>query len=129
MKYRSDRVRQEFVLDLHPMTRGVVLELDTWSQRAKIPEPYVVDVTRSPAENAAAGGSATSWHLLACAVDLRVTHYSEPEHAAVVAWLVGRCFGSTWELITKVHGTGPHVHLAYRDFGRRKNPPTGGPRV
>lgn len=127
MKYLSDRERQEFVLILHPATREAILELDAWSQREKLPEPVVVCIHRTEAENAAIGGSPRSWHLLSCAADLRTHHYSAPELAAVEAWVRARCFGSQWEVITQLHGTGPHIHLAYRDFARRRITTKGAP--
>lgn len=121
MKFRHPETVHEYALELHPRAHQVALDFESESLKRGWPEPTIVDIKRTPEQNAAAGGSPTSWHLLACAIDFSVRDYTPEQHAEVIAWFERRCEGSEWELITKPHGSGPHVHVSFRDFGRRRN--------
>lgn len=61
-----------------------------------------------------------SWHPRWTAVDVRNKNYPPPIREQVERWLATRCADvggrRPWELITEDHGTGPHWHIARRDF-------------
>jgi hypothetical protein len=61
-----------------------------------------------------------SWHPRWTAVDVRNKTYPLPIRVKAERWLEMRCADvggrRPWELITEDHGTGPHWHIARRDF-------------
>lgn len=93
-----------------------------FSEEQDLPPPLVTGFDRDPKfyEQNGLKVPAFSWHLVGCALDLRSIHYTEPQLKLVESWLTQHCTPShDWELITKLHGTGPHIHVAYRDRRRR----------
>lgn len=75
-----------------------------------------------------------SWHLHFAAVDLR-DRYAPVHRAKILYWLTERCprhardpktkklVKGPWEFIHKPHGTGPHFHIARRDYAWQKSHP------
>ena len=91
-----------------------------------------------------------SWHLVGTAIDIRTTesvtgtlrypervtpeeefvlcdHYqlcleghAPTRHDAIETWLKAKAKRPDWELVTELHGTGPHWHVARRDDSRRQ---------
>lgn len=117
MRYAAPELAHQFVVRLHAKARLVVQALDRWSEENELPTVIVTGVSRVPSFYP---DDRWSWHLVDCAVDLRNRHYSRDQLQRVEAWLRAKCASSEWELITKDHGTGPHIHLAYREFGLRR---------
>jgi hypothetical protein len=81
-----------------------------------------------------------SWHKPFCAVDIGTAQMSSESFDRARLWLLRRCSKPDWETVLEKHGTGPHIHLARRDFdwladfpgslrrslgrrGQTKNPP------
>lgn len=57
-----------------------------------------------------------SWHKPMAGVDLGLSMTSEFDRQVIGVFLRERCEKPMWELIVEPHGTGPHVHLARRDY-------------
>lgn len=57
-----------------------------------------------------------SWHKVWAAVDIRVHGIPNEVIALMKLWLKEHCISPMWEVITETHGTGPHIHLARKDF-------------
>lgn len=61
-----------------------------------------------------------TWHRRRTAVDIRTNTYPTDVVVAMRHWLEIRTRPNSdtkpWELITENHGTGPHIHIARRDF-------------
>lgn len=70
-----------------------------------------------------------TWHSIRCAGDLRTRIYSPVQLAHAVSWFQHRCQKPMWELVTKLHGTGPHIHIGRRDFRWRMEFSNNKPRV
>jgi hypothetical protein len=66
------------------------------------------------------GRSPRSWHRKTklCAADLRSKHYTAEQFDQFVKKLKDVCGNDSdlWELITKPHGTAPHIHIARCDM-------------
>lgn len=60
-----------------------------------------------------------SWHMVGCAVDLRIRHYSMSEFRHVMEFLGKRCTGPEWELLSH-DVTAPHIHVGRRDKSKRE---------
>lgn len=77
---------------------------------------------KTHAELVAMAEARFTWHWVAAASDLRTTaggHYTAAQLQRVVDWFRARCKAPQWELL--VHDvTGPHLHVARRDFGWRE---------
>jgi hypothetical protein len=54
-----------------------------------------------------------SWHLVNCAIDMRVKHYSETEADQVMEFIHKRCPAPKFEVL-KHDVTAPHIHLGVR---------------
>lgn len=65
-------------------------------------------------------GERPSWHRRRTAADVRTKSYPEDVVRAIRGWVDLRCQSKgdvqPWEVITEDHGTGPHLHLARRDW-------------
>lgn len=115
---------------LHRKCKQWLSRYALWSKWAGFPNPTLTDIMRTPEWYAANGLTPPrfSWHYVGCAMDLRVRNsrtgkaiLSPDEEASAKAWIVGESTPSSmWEIIFKDHGTGPHWHIAYRDFSLRK---------
>jgi len=115
MQFKHPHLANEYEKLLHPRTRELLNALTKWSAEQGLPAPLATCIVRNP--NDPLEGGKFGWHQAKTAVDLRCSHYSSDQQKAVVQWLEQMCQPrKEWELITKVHGTGPHYHVAYRDF-------------
>lgn len=115
--FAAPELAHQFHVRLHFKTRELTLALDRYCMVQQLPGPIVTAVSRDPSFYE---DHRFSWHLVDCAVDLRNRHYTPGQRDAVESWLAAKCASSEWELITHDHGTGPHIHVAYREFGLRK---------
>jgi hypothetical protein len=126
MKLDPYQLGPEFHHELHPDVRALVLALDAWCLKEGLPEVVVVGLSRTPERNAQVGGAANSYHLSGCAADLRNHHYEPHELARVETWLRSQCPPALFELITKPHGQGAHLHIARKDrLWRKENHDNG----
>lgn len=108
---------------LHPKVRAELEGLAEATAKFSYPPLTLTAISRSP-EFYAEHGLKTptwSWHYPDCAADIRVRDYSQEERKFCEDWLESRCGGSEWQLLAEDHGTGPHFHLAYKDFSRRRD--------
>lgn len=69
----------------------------------------------SPEQLRAAGLKLFSWHCRHTAADLSVRAYTADQQRRVWAWFSAECAGPRWELLLHTV-TGPHVHIARRDW-------------
>lgn len=113
IKFAEPKLEREF-RQLPEALRLVVRELDELCSENKWPAVTVTCVLRDPDKNAAVGGVERSLHLDGRAVDLRSREYNEKQLGSIDAWLRSRCPRKTYEVITKPHGTGPHIHLGLK---------------
>jgi len=61
-----------------------------------------------------------SWHLVACAVDIRNIHYTRTQLLEVLGYLkTGRALGP-WEILSHDVSNGNHIHVGVKDFAFRK---------
>lgn len=118
VRFKSPQGQKQFTEALHPATRDLVNEFDAWATKNGLPDTVVTSVVRTLAENRAIykGVDRFSWHLCRCAVDLRNHHYTPEQKKQAEAWLAVRCERPRWEFVPQDHGTGPHFHIAIRDF-------------
>lgn len=132
MKYLRPELELE-VQALHPKVRAKLDELEAWSRDEGLPEPVVTNVLRteddqerlylglylsrghSPDIAREKARARFSWHLVACAVDLRNRHYTPPQRKAVMQFLRQQCAPGEWELLEHDIGRGDHIHVAVRD--------------
>lgn len=122
MRFKSRELMGQFSTRLHPEAVRVAAALDSWLREQTWPRLEITAVSRDLpwyAENNLPT-PAFSWHLVDCAWDMRIKPYSPEQLTTIEAWLREHCPGPQWELVFFLHGTGPHYHVAYRDFGRRK---------
>lgn len=90
--------------------------LDIYCDENEMPGVVVTAVSRDPDFYPA---GRFSWHLVDCGVDIRTHHYSRDQLHRVEAWILTKCRSAGWEVITKQHGTGPHIHIAWKEKGLR----------
>lgn len=133
MKFSHPNLRDE-LKRAHPELRAALAELDSWSKANSLPEIVLTDVARTvkdqirlykksfkdkgytEAQAASLASKKFSWHLKLTAADIRTNIYSPKQLEKVIAHVNALYAGkSRYELITKLHGTGPHIHLAIRD--------------
>jgi hypothetical protein len=100
----------------------LVRAFEKFSEETGLPEPVGTSISRDVDfyEDEGLPVKKFSWHFVDCAIDLRVKHYTPDQLALVIGWFSEKCRSSEWELYHKNHGTGPHIHVAYREFGLRK---------
>jgi|GEM_PF-5620059 len=65
-----------------------------------------------------------SWHLVACAVDLRNRHYTAEQRKQVMAWLRTNRGQPQWEILEHDVGRGDHIHIGRRDPSWRNTFPS-----
>lgn len=65
----------------------------------------------------------SSWHKPFCAVDIGLSGWKPESVAVATEFLAGQCPKPMWEIISEPHGTGPHLHIARRDYGWLKDFP------
>lgn len=122
IQFASARIEEEWD-NLHPELRQIMDDFGHWSAANRLPIPVITCIKRTQEENHNIYGvQRFSWHLADIktgrvnAVDVRTKHYTTDQRAKVFAWFHEKCPDvKRFELITKVHGTGPHVHLAIRE--------------
>jgi hypothetical protein len=110
----------------HPDCREVAARFEAWSAETGLPEPCITAISRRPDFYALnkLPANENSWHLVDCAVDFRISQYTYEQLATAIRWfereLLGkkdtRTGGRLWEVVSKLHGTGPHIHIGRRDF-------------
>ncbi len=124
MKFKYPHLSLEFD-HCHPELRALALEFEEASRQNGWPEPEITSIFRTLDfyEKNDLKPNLNSWHLFKCAMDYSVREYTPEIRALVIRWWEERVlkegdsqFGKKWELITKLHGTGPHIHIARRDF-------------
>jgi hypothetical protein len=116
IRFKTPRVEKESKALIAGLW-SVLVDFDVWGETQGLPDPMVTCIHRTESENKAAGGVASSLHLAENpyrAMDLRSTHYDVPQLMKVDAWFRGRCLRALFEVITKPHGTGPHIHVGLR---------------
>jgi hypothetical protein len=123
VKFKMASGAHEFAVRLHFKTRELCKAFEKFSEQAGLPEPVITSISRDPDfyEDEGLPTKKFSWHYVNCAADLRVKHYSPTQLALVIGWFSEKCRSSEWELDHENHGTGPHVHVAYREFGLRRD--------
>lgn len=130
MKFKAPHLAQEFA-KLHPRTLDVVRRFDLFCQRVGLGHAVATAISRTRQfyTDNRLPQPLWSWHLVDCAIDLRNAHLSASERDTCEEWIRNECQGSEWDIYLKDHGTGPHFHIGFRDFARRKayeklHPPT-----
>lgn len=124
LRFRSQRLEDEFFgPEVHPIVRMIVLEA---AERALEEHGWLFDVTsclRTPAEDAALGGSGI--HVTGRAVDVSARSIPERLVSDMTAWANAR-----WEYdpvrpkltvcYSAPHGTGPHLHFQAHERTRHR---------
>jgi hypothetical protein len=118
MRYARPEQETELQRITHPELYALMVEFEKWSRENDLPEPKINGLGRTLSWYAKNGlkPNPHSWHLFDCAIDLDNTIYSLTQLAQVEMWLKARCQMPKYELIFKLHGTGPHIHIGRRDF-------------
>lgn len=111
----SERVEAELD-DLPPELRQLADDFGHWSAANRLPVPVVTCITRTKKENHDIYGyDRDSLHLDPRAMDWRTRHYTKHQLDAVIHYFETKCKDRRiWELVTKLHGTGPHIHVGLR---------------
>lgn len=122
MKFTKPELAHQFGVRLHHKTRELLKEFDRWATAQNLPETVVTAISRDPSfyEEHSLKPKKFSWHFVDCAADVRNRHYSPAQLQAVEAWFREKCRSSEWELVMTVHGTGPHIHVAWREYSLRR---------
>lgn len=111
-----------FCANAPPQLVSLLEQFIVFSREQALPDPLVTGFDREPAFYVQNGLKVPSfsWHLVRCAIDLRTHHYTDPQLKLVETWFQQKCRPThDWEVITELHGTGPHIHIGYRDRQRR----------
>jgi hypothetical protein len=123
--------------NVHKALKILADKFEKWSRWAKMPNPMVTALSRGGPEwytSRKLVPPKFSWHypmpvydeqlqvarFVVCAVDFRNVHYNNRQRTIINKWFGDQCPRGEWELITTDHGTGPHIHVAYRDFLLRR---------
>jgi hypothetical protein len=126
VKLKEPGLKKEFVEALHPKVAAMAVRFDTFCQGMGLGEAIVTCICRTPKFYVVNGLTSLkfSWHFVGCAVDLKSIHLTADGLRLCEAWFVEMCPSSEWEFKNHRPGdpgsTAPHLHLAYRDFGRRR---------
>jgi len=120
-KFKTSKLHQEYFLVPHRLME-LMSAFVLWSIEKEYPNPVVTCVSRGPRWYKRAGlkDRKFSWHFVNCAVDVRTFHYTPEQLGKVLRFFELACAEDEWELYAKQHGTGPHIHVAWRDTTRRK---------
>lgn len=131
MKFAGPGIALEYE-NAHPKTKALVEAVDSFCTESGFPEVVLTDVERVEdfyAQNNLKA-KAFSWHFacpgeksgttVVCGVDMRTKHWTDKQRHDVQSFVQTKCNSAEWEVITRDHGTGPHFHVAYRDFGARR---------
>ncbi len=120
IEFANSRIEDEWDT-LHPKLQQLLEDFGHWSASQGLITPVVTCLLRTKQENRKIyGKDRFSWHLLQKdgtihAADIRTKHYTKEQSDKVIGWFLKSCMDTdTWELITKVHGTGPHIHVGVR---------------
>ncbi len=95
------------------LLRQELYDFEAWSRENSIRPPCVTCIRREPDANATVGGVKTSLHLQGRAFDLRTIHYDVASLRLVNAYWQSRKRPGL-EVITALHGNGPHVHVGLK---------------
>ena len=112
---KTPRVEEE--LDLLPAElRALLDDFGHWSMSNRLPMTVVTCIKRTPKENRDIYGyDRDSLHLDARALDLRTRQYTKTQLDDVIRFFETKCRDrKIWELVTRLHGTGPHIHVGLR---------------
>jgi len=139
LHFARKEMEEEFFINLIAPTRQLILNLALFSKESGLPKPVVTGLSRTREwyEQRHLPPLPFSWHYrvpdpaftnpetkevrwFTCAADLRIIHYKDDQLGTVTEWLKLRCPDSRWEVITKLHGTGPHIHVAFKDYRLRR---------
>lgn len=126
MEFASKRIEAEFDGDTHPDLKRMLGEIDRYIQSAYQKPCFVTCLRRTQEENTKAGGVRGSWHLFGCGADIRTRHLLDHERRRLENHcheLIDRDGRERWEIVTKLHGTGAHIHIARRDAAWRDKSP------
>lgn len=92
----------------------LVYRFADWSARKGLEDPIITCVGRTLEENKAVGGHPNSCHLWnpkPRAVDFRNHHYPTWQLELVEAWWRDVAKPPRFDVVTKAHGTAPHLHV------------------
>lgn len=132
IRFARPELKQEFERALHPILRELSIKFGNWSVANGLPPPTATDISRAIKfyDENGLPTIPTSWHLVDAAIDWRIRDYTVPQLKQVIAWWEAELNWKDesakpaaqrhWEFITKVHGTGPHLHVAIRDAAWRR---------
>ena len=112
---KSQRIEEE--LDILPAAlRDLLEDFGHWSAANRLPVPVVTCIVRTPKENRDIYGyDRDSLHLAGRALDLRTRHYTKQQLDDAIRYFETKCKDrKVWELVTKLHGSGPHIHVGLR---------------
>jgi hypothetical protein len=141
MFFKFANLEMEYLASLHPKVKAKLEGLDKWLKDKGYPELVVTHVLRSPdfqentywkriksqssgklsdVEAKAKARAKFSWHLVGCAADLRNSTYTAIQLRTIMAKLKENTNLSEYEILSHDVGRGEHLHIGYRDYGRRK---------
>lgn len=112
IQFKTERCELEWQ-EVPSELQAAIAWFDGVAEALGAPPTIVTCVGRTVRENDAAGGVKTSLHLMKRAVDVRNNHY-DPAVCDVLARTASLLKHKGFEVVTKVHGTGPHFHFGLR---------------
>jgi hypothetical protein len=112
---KSKRIEDEIDILPAPL-RDLLEDFGHWSSANRLPVPVVTCIQRTAKENRDIYGyDRDSLHLAGRAFDLRTRHYTKAQLDDVIRFFETKCKDrAIWELVTRLHGTGPHIHVGLR---------------
>lgn len=144
IEFARAELEKEFYFNLVANARELALRFAQFSKDNGLPTPVLTALSREPGfyEKNGLTRKLFSWHYrihdpafknedgttrwFTCGMDWRNIGGATPLYRAdqlqtVNEWWKDHCKPSAqWELITKTHGTGPHIHVAFRDYRLRR---------
>lgn len=112
IQFKTERCELEWQ-EVPSELQAAIAWFDNVAEALGAPPTVVTCVGRTVRENDAAGGVKTSLHLTKRAVDVRNTHY-DPAIRNALALVANLLKAKGFEVVTKVHGTGPHFHFGLK---------------
>lgn len=111
----SERIYLEVIARLSKGGKLSTVDLAQWEQLKDL----------SPVGRKMWAQRRASWHKAWTSVDVGLAGWGPRELAVMTEYIHTRCPRPAWEVITELHGTGPHLHLARRDYEWLKAFPGG----